>query len=107
MPMKPGSTKNLLLRLDHDLAGRLQAVGGGRGRLGLRRGARGHRRAGRTAPQRQAVPAAAGREPRPPPAGARAAAGRPAVITLEVADLVVIASRTLGLETGQVLELLD
>jgi len=29
------------------------------------------------------------------------------VITLEVADLVVIASRTLGLETGQVLELLD
>src|SRR5262249_56952490 len=26
MPMKPGSTKNLLLRLDHDLAGRLQAV---------------------------------------------------------------------------------
>jgi len=29
------------------------------------------------------------------------------VITLELADLVVIASRTLGLETGQVLELLD
>jgi len=29
------------------------------------------------------------------------------VITLEVADLVVIASRTLGLETGQVLDLLD
>ena len=29
------------------------------------------------------------------------------MITLEVADLVVIASRTLGLETGQVLELLD
>jgi prophage maintenance system killer protein len=29
------------------------------------------------------------------------------VITLEVADLVVVASRTLGLETGQVLELLD
>jgi predicted transcriptional regulator len=26
MPMKPGSTKNLLLRLDPDLAGRLQAV---------------------------------------------------------------------------------
>jgi Arc/MetJ-type ribon-helix-helix transcriptional regulator len=26
MPMKPGSTKNLLLRLDHDLAERLQAV---------------------------------------------------------------------------------
>jgi len=26
MSMKPGSTKNLLLRLDHDLAGRLQAV---------------------------------------------------------------------------------
>ena len=26
MPMKPGSTKNLLLRLDYDLAGRLQAV---------------------------------------------------------------------------------
>ena len=26
MPMKPGSTKNLLLRLDHDLAGRVQAV---------------------------------------------------------------------------------
>jgi predicted transcriptional regulator len=26
MPMKPGSTKNLLLRLDHDLAGRLQTV---------------------------------------------------------------------------------
>jgi predicted DNA-binding protein len=26
MPMKPGSTKNLLLRLDHDLAGRLQIV---------------------------------------------------------------------------------
>ena len=26
MPMKPGSTKNLLLRLDHDVAGRLQAV---------------------------------------------------------------------------------
>jgi predicted DNA-binding protein len=24
--MKPGSTKNLLLRLDHDLAGRLQIV---------------------------------------------------------------------------------
>ena len=29
------------------------------------------------------------------------------MITLELADLVVIASRTLGLETGQVLELLD
>ena len=29
------------------------------------------------------------------------------MITLEVADLVVIASRTLGLETGQVLDLLD
>lgn len=26
MPMKPGSTKNLLLRLDHDLAGQLQTV---------------------------------------------------------------------------------
>ena len=26
MPMKPGSTKNLLLRLDPDLADRLQAV---------------------------------------------------------------------------------
>jgi predicted transcriptional regulator len=26
MPMKPESTKNLLLRLDHDLAGRLQTV---------------------------------------------------------------------------------
>jgi len=26
MPMKPGSTKNLLLRLDPDLAGRLQTV---------------------------------------------------------------------------------
>jgi predicted DNA-binding protein len=26
MPMKPGSTKNLLLRLDPELAGRLQAV---------------------------------------------------------------------------------
>jgi predicted DNA-binding protein len=26
MPMKPGSTKNLLLRLDPQLAGRLQAV---------------------------------------------------------------------------------
>jgi Arc/MetJ-type ribon-helix-helix transcriptional regulator len=26
MPMKPGSTRNLLLRLDHDLADRLQTV---------------------------------------------------------------------------------
>ena len=26
MPMKPGSTKNLLLRLDHGLADRLQTV---------------------------------------------------------------------------------
>ena len=26
MPMKPGSTKNLLLRLDHDLARSLQVV---------------------------------------------------------------------------------
>jgi Arc/MetJ-type ribon-helix-helix transcriptional regulator len=26
MPMKPGSSKNLLLRLDHDLAERLQTV---------------------------------------------------------------------------------
>jgi Arc/MetJ-type ribon-helix-helix transcriptional regulator len=26
MPMKPGSTKNLLLRLDPDLAGQLQTV---------------------------------------------------------------------------------
>ena len=26
MPMKPGSTKNLLLRLEHDLAERLQTV---------------------------------------------------------------------------------
>ena len=26
MSMKPGSTKNLLLRLDHDLAGQLQTV---------------------------------------------------------------------------------
>jgi Arc/MetJ-type ribon-helix-helix transcriptional regulator len=26
MPMKPGSSKNLLLRLDPDLAGRLQTV---------------------------------------------------------------------------------
>jgi predicted DNA-binding protein len=26
MPMKPGSTKNLLLRLDHTLADRLQTV---------------------------------------------------------------------------------
>jgi len=29
------------------------------------------------------------------------------VIALEVADLVLIASRTLGLDTGQVLDLLD
>ena len=29
------------------------------------------------------------------------------MIMLEVADLVVIASRTLGLDTGQVLDLLD
>jgi hypothetical protein len=29
------------------------------------------------------------------------------VITLEVADLAIIASRTLGLDTGQVLDLLD
>jgi Arc/MetJ-type ribon-helix-helix transcriptional regulator len=26
MPMKPGSTRNLLLRLDHDLAERLETV---------------------------------------------------------------------------------
>jgi predicted DNA-binding protein len=26
MPVKPGSTKNMLLRLDHDLAERLQTV---------------------------------------------------------------------------------
>jgi hypothetical protein len=26
MPTKPGSTKNLLLRLDHELAGQLQTV---------------------------------------------------------------------------------
>jgi predicted DNA-binding protein len=32
MPMKPGSTKNLLLRLDPDLAGRLQAVADVEGR---------------------------------------------------------------------------
>jgi len=30
--MKPGSTKNLLLRLDHDLAGRLQTVAAVEGR---------------------------------------------------------------------------
>ena len=29
------------------------------------------------------------------------------MITLEVADLVVIASRTLGLDTGQVMDVLD
>src|SRR6266571_4416567 len=59
MPMKPGSTKNLLLRLDPDLAGRLQTVAD--------------------------------------------IEGRP------VSDVVreVIASRTLGLDTGQVLDLLD
>ncbi|HUB42931.1 MAG TPA: ribbon-helix-helix protein, CopG family [Streptosporangiaceae bacterium] len=32
MPMKPGSTKNLLLRLDADLAGRLQTVADVEGR---------------------------------------------------------------------------
>jgi predicted DNA-binding protein len=32
MPMKPGSTKNLLLRLDHDLADRLQTVADVEGR---------------------------------------------------------------------------
>ena len=32
MPMKPGSSKNLLLRLDPDLAGRLQAVADVEGR---------------------------------------------------------------------------
>ena len=32
MPMKPGSTKNLLLRLDPELAGRLQAVADVEGR---------------------------------------------------------------------------
>jgi predicted DNA-binding protein len=32
MPMKPGSTKNLLLRLDPDLAGRLQTVADAEGR---------------------------------------------------------------------------
>jgi predicted DNA-binding protein len=32
MPMKPGSTKNLLLRLDPDLAGRLQTVADVEGR---------------------------------------------------------------------------
>jgi predicted transcriptional regulator len=32
MPMKPGSTKDLLLRLDHELAGRLQTVADVEGR---------------------------------------------------------------------------
>jgi predicted DNA-binding protein len=32
MPMKPGATKNLLLRLDHDLAERLQTVADVEGR---------------------------------------------------------------------------
>jgi predicted transcriptional regulator len=32
MPMKPGSSKNLLLRLDPDLAGRLQTVADVEGR---------------------------------------------------------------------------
>ena len=32
MPIKPGSTKNLLLRLDHDLAERLQTVADVEGR---------------------------------------------------------------------------
>jgi hypothetical protein len=32
MPMKPGSTKNLLLRLDPELAGRLRTVAGVEGR---------------------------------------------------------------------------
>jgi predicted DNA-binding protein len=32
MPMKPGSTKNMLLRLDHDLAERLQTVADVEGR---------------------------------------------------------------------------
>ncbi len=32
MPMKPGSTKNLLLRLDHGLAERLQTVADVEGR---------------------------------------------------------------------------
>jgi predicted DNA-binding protein len=32
MPMKPGSTKNVLLRLDPDLAGRLQTVADVEGR---------------------------------------------------------------------------
>jgi len=32
MPMKPGSTKNLLLRLDPGLAGRLQTVAEAEGR---------------------------------------------------------------------------
>lgn len=32
MPMKPGSTKSLLLRLDHDLAERLQTVADVEGR---------------------------------------------------------------------------
>src|SRR6266568_2830680 len=86
---------------------RVPARGGDRGPSGLRRRARGHRRAGGAAPQRQALPAAAGGQSRPPPAGARAAPGRPAVIALEVADLAVIASRTLGLDTDRVLDLLD
>ena len=33
MPIKPGSTKNLLLRLDPELAGRLQTVADVEGRL--------------------------------------------------------------------------
>ena len=32
MPMKPGSTKNLLLRLDPELAGRLQTIADVEGR---------------------------------------------------------------------------
>jgi predicted DNA-binding protein len=32
MPMKPGSTENLLLRLDHELAGQLQTVADVEGR---------------------------------------------------------------------------
>jgi hypothetical protein len=46
-----------------------------RGPHGLRRRAGGHRHTGRAAPQRQALPASAGRQPGPTPAGARTAPG--------------------------------
>ena len=97
----------MVLRLDPALAERLAAVAEVEGRTVsdvAREAIAALVEARRQGP---AVPPPAGGQPGPAPAPARPARGRPAMITLDVADLAVIAGRVLGISPRAALDRLD